>query len=149
SIISDARTYVGVFRPGTGQWFLDEVEGDYNPATTLQINNFGSSGDTAVVGNWLGGAQDGHAYVGVFRPGMGSWYLSTSNSSYTPANTLAIGNFGSPGDLARVGDWLGSGFTEVGVFRPGTGTWYLSTANTSYTPANTIAIGNFGSSLDQ
>jgi hypothetical protein len=87
--------------------------------------------------------------VGVFRPGTGQWFLSTTNASYTPSNTLAIGSFGSPGDIARAGDWLGSGFTEVGVFRPGTGTWFLSTTNTSYTPANTIAIGNFGLSGDQ
>jgi hypothetical protein len=149
SSISDARTYAGVFRPSTGQWFLDEVEGDYNAATTLQINNFGMGGDTPVVGNWLGGAQDGHAYVGVFRQSTAQWFLSTTNSSYTAANTLSIGNFGESVDIARVGDWLGTGFTDVGVFRPGTGNWFLSTTNTSYTAGNTIAIGNFGMIGDQ
>jgi hypothetical protein len=149
STIGDSRSYVGVFRPGTGQWFLDEVEGDYNPATTLQIDNFGANGDVAKVGNWLGGAQDGHAYVGVFRPGSGQWFLSKTNASYTPANTLQIDNFGSPDDIAQVGDWRGTGLTEVGVFRSGPGAWYLSTTNTNYTQANTIQIGNFGSTGDQ
>jgi hypothetical protein len=149
SSISDGRSYVGVFRPSSHQWFLDEVEGSYNPATTIQINNFGSPGDVPRVGNWLGGAQDGHTYVGVFRPGTGTWYLSKSNTSYTPANTLQIGNFGAGSDIPQVGDWLGTGLTEVGVFRPGTGTWYLSTTNTNYSPANTVQIGNFGTSGDQ
>jgi hypothetical protein len=149
STISDGRSYVGVFRPGTGQWFLDEVEGNYNPATTIQINNFGCPGDVARVGDWLGGAQDGHTYVGVFRPGSGTWYLSKTNTSYAPANTLQISNFGSSGDVAQAGDWLGTSLTEVGVFRPGTGQWFLSKTNTSYTAANTIQIGNFGASGDQ
>jgi hypothetical protein len=149
SSIADGRSYVGVFRPSTGQWFLDEVEGNYNPATTLQINNFGARGDTAVVGDWLGSAQDGHAYVGVFRPSTGQWFLSTTNTSYTAANTLQINNFGTKGDVPEVGDWLGTGLTEVGVFRPSTGTWYLSKTDSNYTPANTIQIGNFGAAGDQ
>jgi hypothetical protein len=149
SSIVDGRSYVGVFRPSTGQWFLDEVEGSYNPATTLQINNFGARGDTAVVGDWLGGAQDGHAYVGVFRPSTGQWFLSTTNTSYTTANTLQINNFGTKGDVAEVGDWLGTGLTELGVFRPTTGAWYLSKTNTSYAASNTIQISNFGTSGDQ
>jgi hypothetical protein len=149
SSITDSRTYVGVFRPSTGQWFLDKIEGDYNPATTIQINNFGASGDKAMVGNWLGGAQDGHAYVGVFRPSTGTWYLSTNNTTYSPSNTLQIGNFGSSTDTPQVGDFLGTGLTEVGVFRPSTGTWYLSKANATYAPSNTIQIGNFGASGDQ
>jgi hypothetical protein len=137
---------VGVFRASTGVWYLDQMHASYNPATTLQVGNFGGNGDSAVSGDWLG---TGQKYVGVFRPSTGSWYLSTTNTSYTPANTLQIGNFGINSDIAQVGDWLGTGLTEVGVFRPGNGTWYLSTTNTSYAPANTIQIGNFGASGDQ
>jgi hypothetical protein len=149
STITDSRSYVGVFRPSTHQWFLDEIEGNYNPGTTIQINNFGLAGDVARVGDWLGGAQDGHDYVGVFRPGTGQWFLSKNNTSYTPANTIRISNFGGSGDIAQAGDWLGTDLTEIGVFRPGPGAWYLSTTNTNYAPANTIQIGNFGSSGDQ
>jgi hypothetical protein len=144
STISDGRSYVGIFRPSTGQWFLDEVEGDYNPRTTIRIDNFGASGDVPQVGNWLGGAQDGHTYIGVFRPGTGQWFLSKSNASYTAANTIQIGNFGGPGDIAAVGDWLGSGLTEVGVFRPNSGQWFFSKTDTNYTASNTIQINNFG-----
>jgi hypothetical protein len=149
SIITDSRSYVGVFRPSTGQWFLDEVEGSYSPGTTLQIDNFGQAGDTAAVGNWAGGAGNGHTYVGVFRPGTHQWFLSTSNTNYAPTNTLQIDNFGQPGDVAEVGDWLGNGLTRVGVFRPGTHQWFLSLTNTNYTPSNTIQIDNFGSPGDQ
>jgi hypothetical protein len=162
STITDSRSYVGVFRPpttpgGTGTWYLDEVEGTYNKNTTLEIDNFGATGDTAVVGNWLGGAQDGHAYVGVFRPGpvggTATWFLSKTNTTYSKANTIEIDNFGTNGDIAQVGDWLGTGLTEVGVFRPGpvggTASWYLSKTNTTYSMANTIPISNFGTNGDQ
>jgi hypothetical protein len=159
STITDSRSYVGVFRPpttpgGTGTWYLDEVEGNYNKNTTLEIDNFGAAGDTAVVGNWLGGAQDGHAYVGVFRQSaQAQWFLSKTNTTYSKANTIEIDNFGTNGDIAQVGDWLGTGLTEVGVFRPGpvggNAIWYLSKTNTTYSMANTIPISNFGTNGDQ
>jgi hypothetical protein len=154
TIINDSRSYIGVFRPSTHQWFLDEVQGNYDKSTTIEIDNFGNPGDVAKVGNWLGGAQDGHDYVGVFRPvgsnGNSQWFLSKTNTNYSLSNTLEIDNFGTNGDIAQVGDWLGTGFTEVGVFRQSThAIWYLSTTNTNYSQLNTIQINDFGTTGDQ
>src|SRR5262249_43201089 len=133
---------VGVFRASTGVWYLDEVQGSYNSSTTLQIGNFGSSGDIAVSGDWLG---TGQKYVGVFRPSTGTWYLSTTNTSYTSANTIPIGNFGQAGDIPVVGRWGNNpNIDYIGVFRPSTHQWFLSETNTTYTSLNTIEIDNFG-----
>jgi hypothetical protein len=84
--------------------------------------------------------------IGAFRASTGTWYLDGVQSSYNPATTLPV-SFGSPGDMAVTGDWLGTGQKYIGVFRPSTGTWFLSTTNTSYALANTIQI-SFGSSGD-
>src|SRR5262249_23258295 len=110
---------------------------------------FGQAGDVASVGNWMGGAQDGHAYVGVFRASSHQWFLSKSNSNYTLANTIQIDNFGQNGDIPQVGDWLGSSLTEVGGSRPGPGPWSLNKTNSNYTVSNTIQIGTFGETGDQ
>jgi hypothetical protein len=138
---------VGVFRASTGVWYLDEVQGNYNPGTTLQINNFGSNGDIAVTGDWLGVGQK---YIGVFRSSTGTWYLSTTNTDYTPANTIQIGNFGGPGDIPVVGHWgINSKADYVGVFRPSTHQWFLDEVQGNYDPTTTIEIDNFGNAGDQ
>ena len=50
------KTRVVIFRPATGEWFLD----------------FGSLGDRAVVGDWTG---NGIVKLGAFRPATGEWFL--------------------------------------------------------------------------
>ncbi|MBY0524350.1 MAG: pre-peptidase C-terminal domain-containing protein [Gemmataceae bacterium] len=141
-----AQANVAVFRPGSGQWFIDQVQASYDPATTNQIDNFGTVGDVAVRGDWVG---DGRMRVGVFRPSTGQWFLSLTDTNYTPTNTLQIDNFGQAGDIAVVGKWQGGSIDRIGIFRPSTGQWFLSTTNTSYTSANTLQIDNFGTVGDQ
>lgn len=119
-----SATHVGVFRNGV--WYLNTVQANYNPGTTLVVH-FGAAGDTPVTGDWLG---DGVQRIGVFR--NGTWYLSKTNTDYTASNTIQI-NFGTTGDIPEVGHWLGGAVTYVGVFRPGTGTWHLSLNNQSWT----------------
>src|SRR5262245_26893137 len=130
----------GVFRPGAGTWFLNQLQSDYSAATTTQIS-FGQAGDIPVRGDWLG---DGVARVGVFR--YGTWFLDAANQDYSPTTTIQIA-FGQAGDVPVVGEWLGAGVARVGVFRPSTGTWYLDTASrpvgssTGYSPLTTIQVG--------
>ncbi|MBY0522398.1 MAG: HYR domain-containing protein [Gemmataceae bacterium] len=140
------RAQVGVFRAGTGQWFLDQVQANYNPATTNQIDNFGAVGDIAVRGDWVG---DGRMRIGVFRPSTGQWFLSLTDTNYAPGNTLQIDNFGRVGDVAVIGKWQGGTIDRIGVFRPSTGQWFLSTTNTNYAAGNTLQIDNFGTVGDQ
>ncbi|MBY0525474.1 MAG: DUF4347 domain-containing protein [Gemmataceae bacterium] len=144
----DGRTYVGVFRARTSQWFLSTTNTDYTKSNTLQIDNFGGLGDVPKVGDWHLGAEDGRAYIGVFRPGTGQWFLSTTNANYTTAGTLQINNFGGPGDVPVVASWPGDGRDYVGVFRPGSGQWFLSRTNQTYRSGNTLVIDQFGAKGD-
>jgi hypothetical protein len=59
----DQRSDVGVFRPSTGQWF---VNGQF-------VLTFGASGDVPVPGDYDG---DGRADVAIYRPGTGQWYVN-------------------------------------------------------------------------
>ncbi|MBY0525337.1 MAG: right-handed parallel beta-helix repeat-containing protein [Gemmataceae bacterium] len=151
-------TKVGVFRAGASQWYLSLTNTPFtttgDPANNLFINNFGTVGDQAAVGDWN---NTGFSKVGVFRDTASQWYLSLNNSPFTttgdPANNLFISNFGTVGDQARVGDWNGTGFAKVGVFRASNSQWYLSVNNTPFTttgdPANNLFISNFGTVGDQ
>src|SRR5262249_2678527 len=119
-----AQDRIGVFRPNSNQWFLDQQNVNYSAATTNQIDNFGQPGDIAVVGDWLG---DGRQEVGVFRASSHQWFLSKTNTNYTVANTIQIDNFGQDGDVPVVGRWGNNpNLDYIGVFRPSTGQWFLN-----------------------
>ncbi|MDQ6838922.1 MAG: FG-GAP-like repeat-containing protein, partial [Actinomycetota bacterium] len=107
------NTDISVFRPSTGQWFVNGV----TPAAT----NFGGSGDIPVPADYNG---DGIADTAVFRPSTGTWYLHTSTGNGTFADTAT--NFGTSGDIPVPGDYNGDGSAELAVFRPSTGTWYMA-----------------------
>jgi hypothetical protein len=50
------KTRIGIFRPSTGEWFLDENGNGRHDScgTDICINAFGLPGDRPVVGNWSG-----------------------------------------------------------------------------------------------
>src|SRR5262249_8096064 len=141
----DGLKDVGVFRPSTGQWFLDPGNKNYsnNPVAAI---NFGAPGDVPIVGHWLGGLTD---YIGVFRPSTGTFFLSLTNTSFdgpipSDSNHLTF-QWGAAGDTPVVGDWNSSGISQVGVFRPsdpafgGAAGWYLDQGNVSF-PANGMPV---------
>ena len=117
---------IGVFRPSTGEWYLDlnsshgwdgcGVDGCFGP--------FGTAGDIAVVGDWT---NTGTTKFGVFRPSTGMWYLDLNGSGTWSGcgPDGCIGPFGTAGDIPVVGDWGNTGTVKIGVFRPSTGMWYL------------------------
>lgn len=124
------RTRIGIYRPSTGQWFLDAngngiwdggTGGDYlygfggvQPSGTPGNSNY-VPGDVPVVGDWTGG---GKSCIGVFRYGY-YWVLDTDcNGSYS-GNDTAFAFGGEPGDIPVVGNWAGYGNTtsQVGVVR--------------------------------
>jgi hypothetical protein len=136
---------VGVFRPSTGQWFLDagNKNDTNNPVAGI---SFGTTGDVPIVGHWLGGSID---YIGVWRPSTGTFFLSLTNTSFdgiipSDSNHLTF-QWGTAGDTPVVGDWNGSGISQVGVFRPsdpgfgGAGGWYLDQGNVAF-PANKMPV---------
>ncbi len=117
-----AKSQIGVFRPGTGEWFLDRNGNrQWDGCVADGCHAFGQTGDLPVAGDWIGG---GFAQIGVFR--NGSWYLDANGNGQwdgCEVDHCYIDSFGWPGDLPVVGDWNGDGKTKVGVFR--NGSWYL------------------------
>jgi hypothetical protein len=119
------KTRIGVFRPSTGEWYLD-IDGDgvLDNCTVDRCVTFGRAGDLPVAGDWTG---RGITEIGVFRPSTGQWFLLTTAPTKLPGCAVSpcAYTFGTSVDLPVVGDWTGEGKTKIGVFRPGTGEWLL------------------------
>jgi hypothetical protein len=96
---------VGLFRPSTGEWFLDRNGSrSWNGCEIDQcITGFGSPGDVPVAGDWDG---TGKSKIGVWRPATGYWYLDyNGNGSWDGCMVDVCTWFGSPGDVPVVGRW--------------------------------------------
>src|SRR6266542_3634099 len=120
------RSKIGVFRPATGEWFLD-LDGDGRLdgcSIDRCIASFGQQGDLAVAGDW---DAAGTSKIGLFRPSTGEWFLDRNgNGIWDGCNVdQCVTAFGQPGDLPVAGDWDATGSTKIGVFRPKTGDWFL------------------------
>ena len=99
-------TQVGLFRPSTGQWFLDKsANRSWNGCNKdLCIAAFGASGDVPVSGDWNG---TGISKIGVYRPSTGEWFLDLNGNGQWdgPGLDLHISQYGHAGDLPVVGKW--------------------------------------------
>ena len=117
---------IGVFRPSTGEWFLDlDGNGKWDGCNVDRcVVSFGEAGDLPVAGDWNG---TGHGRIGVFRPSSGEWFLDLNgNGQWDGCNVdQCIAGFGEPADLPVVGDWNATGSTKIGIFRPSSGEWFL------------------------
>jgi hypothetical protein len=117
---------LGVFRcptAGVCQWYIDaNNNGTWDGVAGGDlIWTFGLSGDLPIVGDWKG---DGISRIGVMRcpplgqPGLCTWYLDAGNKHTYDPNTVVITQYGLPGDLPVVNNWLGTGaIDQIGVFR--------------------------------
>jgi hypothetical protein len=113
----DGHSKIGIFRPSTGQWFLDANNDGVFDAGDLTYNYGGllSGGvpvDVPVVGDWAG---LGKSCVGVFRLGF-LWVLDTNCNGQFDAPDNSFGFGGIAGDVPVVGSWTGAG-TRVGLVR--------------------------------
>lgn len=99
-------TQLGLFRPSTGQWFLDRSGNRaWNGCKKdLCVDSFGVSGDIPVAGDWNG---TGIAKIGVFRPSTGEWFLDLNGNGVWdgPNSDLYVSGYGQAGDLPVVGRW--------------------------------------------
>ena len=68
---------------------------------------------------------DGKANISVFRPSVGSWYISRSLS-----NSFYENSFGQAGDIPAAADFDGDRKTDIAVFRPSNGNWYYLNSST-------------------
>ena len=61
---------LGLFRPSTGEWFLDyNGNKSWNGCSKERCKSFGRAGDQPVTGDWNG---SGTSKIGVFRPSTGA-----------------------------------------------------------------------------
>jgi len=99
-------TQLGLFRPSTGEWFLDRKNnGSWNGCKKdLCISSFGMAGDIPVSGDW---SATGISSIGVFRPSSGQWFLDLNgNGTWDgPAIDLYVAGYGQTGDIPVVGKW--------------------------------------------
>ncbi|HKP70522.1 MAG TPA: FG-GAP-like repeat-containing protein [Pyrinomonadaceae bacterium] len=108
----DGKTDVGIFRPTSGQWWINQSS---NGNTT--VGTFGASTDLITPADFTG---DGKTDIAFFRPSNGFWFILRSEDfSYFSLP------FGSAGDVPVPGDFDGDGKADLTVFRSSTSTWYI------------------------
>jgi len=100
-------TQLGLFRPSTGQWFLDyNGNHTWNGCTKDRcLSSFGTAADLPVSGDWNG---TGTSKIGVFRPSTGEWFLDfNGNGQWDGCGIDLCGtNPGhQAGDIPVVGKW--------------------------------------------
>jgi hypothetical protein len=97
---------VGIFRPSTGEWFLDRNgNGRWDGCNLDQcLSGFGQEGDRPVAGDWN---ATGPSKIGVFRPHVGEWFLDVNGNGHWDGASVDkyITNFGQEGDLPVAGKW--------------------------------------------
>jgi len=113
---------IGVYRPSTGEWFLDlNGKGQWGDRNVVHSIAF----SLPIVGDWTG---SGVEMIGEVIPGRTpKWYLDLNGDGITVnCNLDACFNFPSnSGDFPVAGDWNGTGTAKIGTFRPATGNWFL------------------------
>jgi len=126
---------IGVFRPSTGEWFLDlngngQWEGCNIDGCLLSVTSQ-TSLPLPVVGDWTGSATE---MIGEVISGRTpKWYLDLrgikDNGSIGivgDCNLDACPKFPiDQGDFPVSGDWNRTGTSKIGTFRPTTGEWFL------------------------
>ncbi len=117
---------IGVFRPETGEWFLDRNgNGQWDGcAVDICVSSFGQPGDLPVARK-VSGANG--TIIGVFQPAQELWHFDINGNHAFDGCSIdeCTNEFGTLGDIPLVGDWVGLGTEAIGVFRPSTGQWFL------------------------
>lgn len=145
------RWKIGVFRPSTGEWFLDlEAARKFDGCTVDRcVVSFGQHRDLPVTGDWN---ASGISNIGLFRPNTGEWFLDLNgNGIWDGCNVdQCIAGFGQSGDLPVAGDWDATGASKIGLFRPATGEWFLDMNGNSQWDGTNVDkyISGFGQAGD-
>ncbi len=99
-------TQLGLYRPSTGEWFLDSNgNGLWNGCKKDRcVSFFGTKGDLPISGDWDGA---GKSKIGVFRPSTGEWFLDyNGDGQWNGCDVdVCLTGFGLPGDFPVVGKW--------------------------------------------
>lgn len=105
---------IGVFRPSTGTWYL---ENSFTGVTYKKLR-FGIAEDIPVTGDFNG---DGVFDIAVYRPSTSRWYFDTNQNGAVDKTF----RFGINGDIPLSGDFNNDGTDGIAVFRSSTGRWYI------------------------
>ena len=102
-----------VYRPGTGQFFID------GPGSKLRVVTLatGTAGDVPVPGNYDNSVTSSKTEPAVFNPTTGVYLIQgpAGNRSYSFL----------PGDIPAPGDFDGTGSTEAAVYRQSTASFVI------------------------
>ena len=115
---------IGIYRPSTGEWFLDRNgNGGWDAADTY-AETFGESYGIPVVGDWDG---SGKTKVGLFVRETSQWFLDLNgNGIWEDCGVdVCVKSFGQSTDLPTVGQWTTTAVDSIGVFRRSEKKWYL------------------------
>lgn len=113
----------GIYVPGTGAWFLRNVNAA-GPADV--VFTYGGGGPLVpLTGDWDG---DGLDTPGVYDRSSGFFFLKNSNS---PGEAQLLFGFGvgGVGWTPLAGDWNGDGVDTVGLYNPSNGFFFLRNVN--------------------
>jgi hypothetical protein len=99
-------TQFGLFRPSTGEWFIDRNGNrSWDGCRRDQcVDGFGSAGDLPVSGDWDG---SGKSKIGVWRPTTGQWFLDYNGNGVWDGCSVDVcsAGFGVAGDIPVAGKW--------------------------------------------
>ncbi|MDP2606994.1 MAG: fibronectin type III domain-containing protein [Deltaproteobacteria bacterium] len=126
NVVNDLVDKVGIYRPSTGEWFLDQNgNGTWDGCEIdVCVQSFGAAGALPVVGDW-----DGSEFtkLGLFLPSTSQWQLDMNGDRNWDGCALDTcqESFGGSGDMPVAGKWTTAGSDRIGTFRTDNGTWYL------------------------
>jgi hypothetical protein len=100
-----------------------ETQFSFCTASRTEVSNFVSANGTCLNARNLARFDfdgDGKTDIGIFRPGVGEWWLNRSSTNQTVA-----AQFGNSADKIASGDFTGDGKTDIAIFRPSNGFWFI------------------------
>ena len=122
---SNPTDKIGVYRPSTGEWFLDlNGNGVLENCGIDHCVSSSSLDGVPVGGDWDG---SGVSQLGMFLIDTGQWQLDrNANETWEGCGVdICLGPYGQIPDIPIPGKWDLQGFDRIGIFRPSTALWYL------------------------
>ena len=124
NFVNSLSDRIGIYRPSTGEWFLDSNGNGGWDVTDTHAETFGEASGIPVVGDWNG---SGKTKVGLFVSETSQWLLDINgNGIWEDCGVdVCVKSFGQSTDLPAVGQWSTTPVDSIGVFRRSEKKWYL------------------------